>query len=61
MYYEEGNILGEGTSGTVKKCTKTQTNEAFAVKIVRYRGDTELLHIVNILSFERNINLFDRL
>jgi len=46
VYYEEGNILGEGTSGTVKKCTKTQTNEAFAVKIVRYRGDTELLHII---------------
>ena len=48
VYYEEGDIIGEGTSGTVKKCIKVSTNELFAVKIVRYRGDTELLHLVKV-------------
>ena len=45
-YYEEQEILGEGTSGTVKKCIKKGTNEEYAVKVVRYRGDTEILLLV---------------
>ena len=59
VYYEEGDILGEGMSGTVKKCTKVSTNEIFAVKIVRYRGDTELLHLVNFFSFFNIVILQD--
>jgi serine/threonine protein kinase len=48
--------LGEGTSGTVKKCTKNGTNQAFAVKIVRYRGDTEIL-LLNIKEFKNHKRL----
>ena len=49
-HYEEGDILGEGTTGTVKKCTKIGTNDSFAVKIVNYKGDTEMLVLVKILK-----------
>jgi hypothetical protein len=46
-YYKEGDILGEGTSGVVKKCSKVCTKEYFAVKIVQYKGDMEILTLVN--------------
>lgn len=49
-YYEELEILGEGASGTVKRCIKNGTSEVFAVKIVRYRGDTERLSFVTNLN-----------
>ena len=49
-YYEEQEILGEGASGTVKKCIKKGTDEQYAVKIVRYRGDTEILLLVRGLA-----------
>jgi len=45
-YYEEGEVLGEGTTATVKKCFKKSTNEAFAAKIIHYRDDTEMLVLV---------------
>lgn len=45
-YYQEDDILGEGTSGVVKKCFKVGTNEPFAVKIVQYKGDSEILGLV---------------
>lgn len=47
-FYQEEEILGEGMSGTVKKCTKVGTNQVFAVKIVRYRGDSERLFLVSL-------------
>jgi len=45
-YYLEEDILGEGTSGVVKKCFKVGTNEPFAVKIVQYKGDLEILSLI---------------
>lgn len=56
-YYEEKDILGEGTSGTVKECVKNSTQERFAVKITRYRGDTELLHCVTLFIILVRYNL----
>ena len=46
VYYREEEILGEGTSGVVKKCMDVKTGEFFAVKIVQYRGDNEILMLV---------------
>ncbi len=45
-YYKECETLGQGTSGIVKKCIKKGTNESYAVKIVNYKNDTELLVLV---------------
>jgi hypothetical protein len=50
-FYSEEEVLGEGTTATVKKCLKIGTNEPFAVKIVHYRDDTEMLVLV-----KRDIN-----
>jgi len=47
-YFQEQEILGEGASGTVKRCIKNETDEVYAVKIMRYRGDTELLSLVSL-------------
>lgn len=49
-FYKEGKILGEGTSGLVKKCAKVDSDEAYAVKIIPYRGDNEILTLVNFLN-----------
>lgn len=62
-YYQEKGKLGEGTSGTVKKCVKVGTNEQYAVKIVHYKNDTELvvlvLYIIFIsLTFHQIVNEF---
>jgi hypothetical protein len=45
-YYTEGDVLGEGTTATVKKCQKNGTEEWYAVKIVHYRDDNEILCLV---------------
>lgn len=45
-YYTEGEVLGEGTTATVKKCRKNGTEEWYAVKIVHYRDDNEILTLV---------------
>lgn len=45
-FYYEGDVLGEGTTGLVKKCTRKDTNEEFAVKVVHYRDDLEILILV---------------
>ena len=45
-FYREEETLGEGTSGTVKKCVDLRTDEKFAVKIVMYKNDAEMLHSV---------------
>ena len=50
MYYKECEILGQGTSGIVKKCIKQGTDESYAVKIVNYKNDTELLVLVKFSS-----------
>ena len=47
-YFQEQEILGEGASGTVKRCIRNGTDEVYAVKIMRYRGDTELLSLVRL-------------
>ena len=44
--YVEGEILGEGTTGLVKKCIRMRDNVAVAVKIVHYRDDLEVLTLV---------------
>lgn len=46
-YYTEQDIIGEGTTGTVKRCMKNGTNDIYAVKIVHYRDDTEMLVMVS--------------
>lgn len=51
--------MGEGASGTVKKCTKIGTDQIFAVKIVRYRGDTERL-FSDVKEFENHKRLNHR-
>jgi len=58
-YYKEGEILGEGTTGVVKECTKTNNTETFAVKIVQYRGDSEVLILVS--TFKNSTNKIYRL
>jgi len=45
-YYEEDEVLGEGTTATVKKCFRNTTREAFAAKIIHYRDDTEMLVLI---------------
>jgi hypothetical protein len=45
-YYQEDEFLGEGTTGVVKKCTKIGTKDEFAVKMVQYRNDLEILSLV---------------
>ena len=45
-YHIEGEILGEGTTGTVKKCIRMSDNTAVAVKVVHYRDDLEVLTLV---------------
>ncbi len=45
-FYKEGKTIGAGTSGVVKKCTKLDTKEIYAVKIVQYKGDLELLTLI---------------
>lgn len=47
-YYAEEEILGEGTSGVVKKCLKIGTSEYYAVKAVNSKNDDEILRLVNI-------------
>jgi len=46
LYYQLGVILGEGTTGTVKKCIKNDTGASFAVKMVNYKNDVEMLVLV---------------
>lgn len=53
-YFEEYEILGEGTSGTVKRCIKKANKQEYAVKIVNYRGDEEL----KVLVIYSSINHF---
>jgi len=55
-YYTEGRVLGQGASGVVKKCTKIQDGEVYAVKTIRYRGDTERL-ILNVKEFKNHRKL----
>lgn len=43
--YELREVLGQGTSGLVKKCVNRKTGELFAVKTVR-TGDTEILKAI---------------
>lgn len=45
-YYTEVDILGQGTSGVVKKYVKKDSEDSFAVKIVSYRSDLEMLVLV---------------
>ena len=45
-YHVEGEILGEGTTGTVKKCIRMSDNVPVAVKVVHYRDDLEVLTLV---------------
>jgi len=45
-YHIEGEILGEGTTGTVKKCIRMSDNVAVAVKVVHYRDDLEVLTLI---------------
>lgn len=48
-YYTEKEIIGEGTTGTVKQCFKVNHEETtFAVKIVHYRDDAEMLTMVKL-------------
>lgn len=49
LYYQMGQILGEGTSGTVKKCVRNDTGASYAVKIVNYKNDMEMLVLVRDL------------
>lgn len=51
-YYEEQEILGEGTTATVKKCYKKGTDDKYAVKIIHYRDDTEMLVLVRNFNYE---------
>lgn len=46
-FYYEGDVLGQGTTGIVKKCTRKDTNEDVAVKVVHYRDDLEILILVS--------------
>jgi serine/threonine protein kinase len=47
LTYELGEFLGEGTTGTVKKCHKVHDDtQLFAVKIVDYKGDNEILKLI---------------
>jgi len=55
-YYEEQEILGEGATGTVKKCIKKGTTQEYAVKVVRYRGDTEIL-LLHVKEFKNHRKL----
>ena len=51
QYYEQGLLLGTGTTGTVKKCFKVEKNsEPYAVKIIDYKDDMEMLKMVIKLS-----------
>ena len=46
LHYQMGQILGEGTSGTVKKCIRNDNGASYAVKIVNYKNDMEMLVLV---------------
>lgn len=50
-FFEEFEILGEGTSGTVKRCRSHSDNKDYAVKIVNYRGDDEMKTLVLVCDF----------
>jgi len=52
-YFTEGKVLGQGASGVVKKYTRIQDGEVYAVKSIRYRGDTERLLLVAIFLTQR--------
>jgi len=58
-YYEEGDILGEGTTATVKKCYKKGTDDKYAVKIIHYRDDTEMLVLVIINLYSNSKQVID--
>ena len=48
QYYELGPLLGTGTTGTVKKCFNVKNpSEPFAVKIINYKDDMEILKMVH--------------
>ena len=47
-YFEIYGRLGEGTSAIVKKGVRISDRKVFALKIVNYRGDDELLMQVRI-------------
>ena len=57
-YYQECETLGQGTSGIVKKCIKNGTTENYAVKIVKYNNDPELLVLVKYYSKRFDFNRF---
>ena len=44
--YEELEVLGEGTVGLVKRCTRKSDDKEFAVKIVR-TNDEEIIMMVH--------------
>jgi hypothetical protein len=54
QFYIEDDILGEGTTATVKKCIKRSTNDTYAVKIVHYRDDVEILTLVIMMYNNAN-------
>lgn len=45
-YYDLYEILGEGTSGTVKRAISKRDGKEYAVKITNYRGDEETVVLV---------------
>jgi len=57
-YFTEGKVLGQGASGVVKKYTRVQNGEVYAVKSVRYRGDTERLLLVALFLPRRKFYLY---
>lgn len=47
----EKDVLGQGSTGVVKRCIKNGTDEEFAVKIVPNKNDREILTLViNLLT-----------
>jgi hypothetical protein len=57
-YYEEKEIIGEGTTGTVKKCVKkSEPENVYAVKIVHYRDDAEMLTNVIFMKVRKTLRL----
>ena len=57
-FYYEGDVLGEGTTGLVKKVTRQDSNEEFAVKVVHYRDDLEILILVRREEGLKSLILF---
>ena len=47
-YYSLHEVLGEGTSGTVKRAVSLTDGKEYAAKITNFRGDEETVVLVNI-------------